>query len=318
MPCQAYSFESILHDSEPLFEASCHSIQDRDISQESSEQIVDVTFPYLDTSRLTPSDRKDLIQKLSRDYKNILERFATLQNRICESLRKRNISAESIADCALSLALYKSDDVPRPPSAVEQESLEEAKSIYRIFINLRKFKLISYFDYGILEHIIKIHGTTDDKQRLKDYMDEFQKFCQRRVFEVPSVISEIMPSTRKSFKVLMTADMTTTLVDIKAAERKIADILGLPHSMLTLHEIAPGSIVLTLSIPIHKANEILPLQPSKLKQLNARGFVFMADMTLDQSRMLPKYDNTIESCNYAPPFVHTSIGQNRGGDLFTG
>ena len=154
------------------------------------------------------------------------------------------------------MALYKSDDVPRPPSAAEQESLEEARSIDRIFIILKEFKLTSYFDYGILEHIIKIHGTTDDMQRLKDYEDEFQKFCRRKVFEVPSVISEIMPSTRKHFIVLMTADMITTLVDIKAAKRKIADILGLPPSMLTLHEIHPG-------------------------------FKFMSGMTLNQSRMLP-------------------------------
>ena len=35
---QAYLSESILHDSEPLFEASRHSIQDRGILQESSEK----------------------------------------------------------------------------------------------------------------------------------------------------------------------------------------------------------------------------------------------------------------------------------------
>ena len=268
----------------------CHSVRcidesgESNVSQETSKE---VAFPYLDTNNLNPNQRKDLIQKLSRDYKNILERFATLQNSTCESLCKQDISAEKIANCALSLALYKSDDVPRPLSQAEQERLEEAKTVERVFIFLRKHKLISYFDYGILEHIIKIYGAEEDKQRLKDYVENFHKYCQRKVVEVPSMILECPQSTRKIFKVLMTADMTVTLIDIKAAERKIADILGLPHSVLTLHEIAPGSVVLTLSIPIQSSNDIFPLQASQLNQLKANGFIIILDtITMEQSCML--------------------------------
>ena len=28
--------------------------------------------------------------------------------------------------------------------------------------------------------------------------------------------------------------------------------------------------------------------------------------------------NTVESCDYAPPLVHASTGQKRGGDLYVG
>ena len=256
--------------------------------EQSPYQIVDsLSFPYLDTSNLNSNERMDLIQKLSSDYTKILKKFATLQNATSESLDKRNISAEKIANCALSLALYKSNDVPRPLLEDEQDRFEEAKTIDKIFMLLRKYKLMSYFDYGILEHIIEIHGTEDDKRKLKEYVDEFRKFCQRRVVEVPSVISECTSSTRKIFKVLITADMSTTLSDIKAAERKIADILGLAHSELTLHEITPGSLVLTLSIPIQIADKIFALQASQLSQLKVNGFTILSDMTtMDQPCML--------------------------------
>ena len=257
-------------------QAKCQRIDREDVQESSDQEKKDLTFPYLDTSKLSSHERKDLIQRLSRDYKNILERFATLQNGTCESLRKQNISAETIANTALSLALYKSDDVPRPlPAAAE--ILEEAKSIDRVFIYLKRHNLISYFDYGILKQIIEFHGTEDDKQKLKEYVDAFQAFCQRSVVEVPSVISECTSPTRKIFEVLITADMRSTLSDIKAAERKIADILELRHSVLALHEITPGSLVLTLSIPIQIADKVFPLRASHLTQLRANGFKFLSD-----------------------------------------
>ena len=234
------------------------------------------SFPYLDTNKLSPHEREDLIQRLSKDYTNILANFAKLQTSTCESLCRQNISAEKIANCALTLALYKSDDVPMALPTKEQESLEEARTVDRIFILLRRYNLISYFNYGILKHIIETYGTEDDKSKLRKYVDEFQKFCQHKVVEVPPVISECTSSTRKIFKVLITADIRATLIDIAAAERRIADILGLTHSVLTLHEITPGSLVLTLSIPILIADKIFPLQVKQLSQLKANGFTILS------------------------------------------
>ena len=152
-----------------------------------------------------------------------------------------------------------------------QEHLEGARSVDRVFILLRKHKLISYFNYGILKHITEEQSTEGDKCKLREYMNEFQKFCRHKVVEVPPVISECTSPTRKSFKVLITADMNATLADIEAAERKIADILGLAHSVLTLHEITPGSLVLTLSIPILIADKVFPLQASQLSQIEENG-----------------------------------------------
>jgi hypothetical protein len=253
---------------------------DRETLQQQSSSLVDHDFKHLDTNALSSHERKDLIQKLSRDYTSILAKFATLQTSTCKSLNERNISAETVADCALSLAMYKSDDVPQPLLPEQQDRLEEAKSIEKIFILLRKHKLISYFNYGILKQIIDTYGSEDDKYRLKEYVDEFQMFCRRKVIEVPSMISECTSRTRKVFKVLITADMSATLADIEAAERKIADILGLAHSVLTVHEITPGSLVLTLSIPILIADKIFPLQASQLSRMEANGFTVLCGKTI--------------------------------------
>ena len=261
-----------------LSNRSTSGIDRETLEQQSSSLAADAEvdlFPYLDTNTLSVHERKDLIQRLSSDYTNILAKFATLQTSTCESLNEQNISTEKVANCALSLAMYKSDDIPQPLLPEEQDRLEEARSIERIFILLRRHKLISYFNYGILKHIIETYGSEDDRHRLKEYVSEFQTFCRRKVFEVPPVISECTSPTRKVFKVLITADMSATLADIEAAERKIADILGLAHSVLTVHEITPGSLVLTLSIPILIADKIFPLQASQLSKLEANGFTVL-------------------------------------------
>ena len=79
--------------------------------------------------------------------------------------------------------------------------------------------------------------------------------------------------------------MNSTLTDIAAAERRIADILKVPHSELTLHEITPGSLVLTLSIPAQIADKIFPLQASQLSQIKANGFTILPNnMIMGQPR----------------------------------
>ena len=281
----------------------------QDTEGEASRQDLEDTlaFPYLDVSNLSSGDRQDLIQKLSRDYMNILEKFARLQEHICRSLVRQNIPAERVTNCTLSLALFKSDDVPRPLLAGELESIEEARSIDRVFILLKKHKLISYFNYGILKHIIEIHGTEDDKFKLREYVNEFQNFCRRSVFEVPPVISECTSPTRKIFKVLMTGDIHMTLTDVAAAERKIAGILGLRHSVLTLHKITPGSLILTLSVPVSIVEELFPLQKAQLSEFKANGFTILSNDAHWKQPGMTLYSTESAVVNYSLNFNTTKI-----------
>ena len=76
----------------------------------------------------------------------------------------------------------------------------------------------------------------------------------------------------------MTPDMSTSLADVAAAERKIADILGVPHSALILHEIMPGSLVLKLSISVSIAEKLFPLQKPLLDELKANNFSIISRM----------------------------------------
>ena len=95
---------------------------------------------------------------------------------------------------------------------------------------------------------------------------------------------ELSPHKRKDL------DMSTTLSDVAAAERKKADTLGLTHSEVTLHEVTPGRLAvqtMSLSIPIPIADKIIPLQASQLSKLKANRFTVVSEKTtMDQPRML--------------------------------
>ena len=149
---------------------------------------------------------------------------------------------------------------------VQENKLQEAKSIDNAFISLREHW--SFFDYEILSHIIRHLGNDLDKENLRKYDEKFKLFCERKVTEVsPSIFDHDgqKRKRRKYFVILVTKDVIQNLKDVKAAERKVASLLGLNVSTLRLHRIDIGSIILVFSIPMF-------LQLPKLFVCEADGF----------------------------------------------
>ena len=219
-------------------------------------------YPYLDLSGLDEDDKQDIVQKLSQDTISIFRKFADLDSNTSESLRMQNVSVDRLVNIALSIGVYvhkshskndvlKSDsknDVPVLED--DKRKLKEAKSIDAVFTILRDHW--SFFDYEILSHIIQHLGTDGDKENLRKYDQDFKQFCERKVTEVsPSDFDQHghKRKHRKYFVVLVTNDIIQNLKDVKAAEMKVASLLGLSASSLRLECIDIGSIILVFSIP---------------------------------------------------------------------
>ena len=240
-------------------------------------------------SGLDEDDKQDIVQKLSQDTFSLFRKFADLDSNTSESLRKKDVSVDRLVNIALSIGVYvhkshfkndvhksdskndvhKSDsknDVHKsdskndvyksdskndvPVLEDDKRKLKEAKSIDAVFTILRDHW--SFFDYEILSHIIRHLGTDDDKENLRKYDQDFKKFCERKVTEVsPSDFDQRghKRKRRKYFVVLVTNDIIQNLKDVKAAEIKVASLLGLSASSLRLECIDIGSIILVFSIP---------------------------------------------------------------------
>lgn len=227
-------------------------------------------YPYLDMSELDELDRQDIVQKLSQDTSSIIQSFADLDSNTSQSLKKQDVSVGTLINVALSIGVYvcTSDDKAALVQENKENMIQEAKTIDTVFISLRNYW--SFFDYDILSHIIRHLGSDSDKDNLREYDEKFKLFCERKVTEVsPNIFDQDgqKRKRRRYFVVLVTRDIVQNLKDIKAAERKVASLLGLNVSTLRLHRIDIGSIILVFSIPL-----FLQLPKSFLDPCEAAGF----------------------------------------------
>ena len=249
------------------------------------------SYPYLPVNTLSKDDREDLIQKLSHDTENIIKCFADLLSNTSESLRKRQIPIRRLVKVSLDYGAYESPANEVPLLIEDELKLEQATSIDDAFIILRKH--MSFFNHGILQHIIEHLGGENDQSKFSDFYDRFVLYCKRKVFEAPPAIfcpSGSKKSDRKQFIVLASRYLIKTLADVNSARSKIATILGLAVSTLRLEKIDIGSVILIFSIP-GTLNNVFPLKPATHAELKECGFTLIVpDTPTSQSQSTQSQD----------------------------
>ena len=223
---------------------------------------------------LDEADKIDLEQRLISDTRKMVTKFANFTSFLEKSLKTQNIPLEDVASRVLSLqAFTDSEDIGQKIlEKKDEEEIQQAKSVPKIFMVL--YPYISFFNYEIMEHLVKHHGSPDDHKRLEEYLTAFNTFCQRSVFEVPpSVYSSKSRTDCKVFAVKCTKGVATTLEGIRGVKGKIADVLGLRASSLQLCSVVKGCMELRFLISTTVANRILPVSPAKqlaLKEIGVR------------------------------------------------
>ena len=141
------------------------------------------SFPYLDFSRLTHEQQQELRARLRVKSENIMIKFQHLFSTVYESLRTRNIPVDKLVTHLFSLGAF--DPVyqgsQKPVFQTFYKELLTAKSIEKVLFIIRPY--FSFFDFGIIEHIVSKFGTIEDKQVLRMYKDEFDRYAKRRIYE---------------------------------------------------------------------------------------------------------------------------------------
>ena len=137
-------------------------------------------FPYLDHKGLSDDERVLLEGRLMEDTQNMICLFAEMEDAIIKSLESQNTSVSRLRNfvCNLVKPFVHKEDIER---------LEKSADLYDIFFALHPFK--SFFDYKIIESVVKQFGSIEDRQLMVEYISTFSKFCERSVFEVPPTSS---------------------------------------------------------------------------------------------------------------------------------
>ena len=238
---------------------------------------------------LKPADKIDLEARLTTDAEVIREEFTLLCWKVRDSFEQRDIKPRTLASALLDLTI--NEDLSNGNSGIplfkeKEEALMRAKSVHDTFDVLRPH--MNFFNYEILQFLIKGKGSKDDKKALSTFLKNFEEFCKRHIFEVPFTVysngqnsdnpimqqrlhvkvtrhfkaalltqgaSESVPTPSDSTQLekICSNTLGINLEDAKNIQRKLAQILNLKPSSLFLDSISEGSVILTFLHPGSKS-----------------------------------------------------------------
>ena len=234
-------------------------------------------FPFLDVSALGEDQIKDLTTHLKSDTREIIFTFAKFTRSIKESFKK--ILVSDIVHSLVSLKAFISDIGIKVLDAEDVQELRKAKSHDDVFIAISDY--ISFYNYHIIEHLINLHGSPEDQDKLKEYVATFDIFCQKKVFEIPLQAFSTPQRTGNKLAVKCTADVAN-LSGIRIIEEKVTKVLNLRPSAIQLCSITDGCIELHYLIPTDAVPHIFPLTSLQERALCEIGVqISLADSKLD-------------------------------------
>ena len=229
-----------------------------------------VFFPYLDSSSLDEADRIDLEDRLKYDTREMIFLFANFTLDVKRSLENDlQIPLVLIKDSVLNLEAFSEDIGIKIIDEDDRQKIEAARTLSDVFITLRNY--ISFFNYHIVEYIIQKHGSTEDHQRLEDYLESYTNYGKRNIFEVPQDV--FISKSRKNAKViaLKCSERISTMNAIETAKSEVSQVFGLRSLALQLCSIRKGCVELHFIISAAVADHIFPVSPSQHSALSAYG-----------------------------------------------
>ena len=233
------------------------------------------SFPYLNLSGLNHHQQQELKGKLQLESQEIMIQFQELVSATIKSLIRRNVSPKKLLSHVLALGafgpVFKEPQVP--VFCHRFKELKAANTIYDIFLVLSDY--FSFFNYQLIEHIIKELGTRNDKTKLQKYKEDFNQYAKRKIFECPPEFGSVNDGDHAD--VFVKVDLyykNCTAAQIERFRHKLSKILCVSsQGILHLCRVDKGCFQLMFQIPSFIQHEIFPLSREQEKDLSAEGVI---------------------------------------------
>ena len=233
------------------------------------------SFPYLNLSGLNDQQLQELQGKLRFESEEIMIQFQELVSATIESLIRRNVPPKKLFCHVMTLGafgpVFKEPQVPVFSHRFKE--LKTANTIYDIFQVLNDY--FSFFNYQLIEYIIKALGTRNDKAKLWRYKKNFNQYVKRRIFECLPEFGPISDANHADIFVKVDLQYKNcTVVQIERFRHKLGEILRV-SSQGTLHlcRVDKGCLQLMLQVPTFVQQEIFPLSGEQEGSLAAMGVI---------------------------------------------
>ena len=235
------------------------------------------SFPYLNPSGLTQEQQKELEERLQCESQKIMLHFQKLVSATVKSLVRRNISQDELVSQVMTLGAF-GPVVEEPKLPLLQfcfQKLEAAGTIPKIFLVLKDY--FSFFNYEIIEHIIEVLGTDEDKANFQSYKDKFHQYAKQRIYACgPHFGPEIEKDHSNIFVKLDSRYDNYTGVAIKGFCCKLSEALHIsPQGVLRLCRVQKGCLQLKFQIPSFVQQRVFPLSREQETTLTDMGIIMI-------------------------------------------
>ena len=215
------------------------------------------------------------IVKLSCESAELAAKFESLCSSLLLSLKKRDGIKTELAHCMLHMATLQPvfEDEEQPIFRKQKEKLLKAADVDEIWEIICYY--FSFFNYRLIEHIIEQLGTNENKKRMAEYKEEFEKYAKRRVYECPA---EFGYTNEEDSTIIVKLDDCydgCTLFQIEKLKVKLCEILGLSGVSLRLTTIEKGCYKLTFQMPSFIEDIVFPLSDEQQVELGNLGIVWI-------------------------------------------
>ena len=201
--------------------------------------------------------------------------FQELVSAIIESLSIQNVSLDKLVSHVMTLGAFK-PVVKEPQVPLFQYCFAELKSadtIPKIFLVLKDY--FSFFNYHIIEYIIKALGTAEDKTKLQKYKEDFNQYAKRRIFECQQDFGPISDADHADLFIKVDAQFENyTVAEIEVFRHKLSELLRVSsQGVLRLCRVEEGCFQLTFQVPSFVQQEIFPLSRKQERAVTAMGVI---------------------------------------------
>ena len=247
------------------------------------------TFPFLDLTKLSKEEKQHLHQRLYTESMNMTRKFQNLFSATTESLKRQKISVMEIVCHLVGLGSAEPtyEDLKLPAFRHQFAALRKANTIDDAMVTIGNY--CSFFNYHMIEHIIKKLGTRQDRKNLAKYKEEFARYAERHVFECPSEVGTVSEGLVNMFVTLDQTFDSCTVRNLELFVHDVQKILNITTgTVFKLCRIDPGSLKLTFQVSPSIFRDVFPLsdeQQSLLSTLAMSITVFSCGIYIYQFKI---------------------------------
>ena len=225
------------------------------------------SFSYLNTEGLDDSQKQILKGRLYREFEVIKTDFARLVYKTCESLIQQGITVQRLVRLLMALGAFQPTLCERPLLCIEE--LQAADNIDKVFVILQGYT--SFFSYHVIEYIIDMFGTEQDKKNLHDYTAKLTEYSRRSIFECPTYSLARKDQANLVVKLEGVNLERYNMIHLAAFKSRTSDIIKVTEYTLRLCTVEEGCLQFTFQMPHFVKEVIFPLNDSQKAALKVEG-----------------------------------------------